>query len=119
MPLFNKLQRRQIIRSIPEFFIGENHTKSLQVFLFDEIQRKSIYGVLRRLYALIGVSVTELVAIHRPISVTSILHVQKYFGYMLFNQRQLHQVTVFEGRITQMNSLWATLKQELENCSVF
>ena len=28
-PLFNKLQRRQIIKSIPEFFIGENHKQSL------------------------------------------------------------------------------------------
>lgn len=62
-------------------------------------------------------NILEVVALYRPISAISFILLQKYFGYLLFNQRQHYRVTLFEKKLLKrFKGLNEVLRQEIENC---
>ena len=58
-----------------------------RVFFFNEIQRKIIYGILRRMYALVAETFHEMLIMLPRQSVVSLAMAEKYFGQLLYNQR--------------------------------
>jgi hypothetical protein len=53
------------VKGIPYYFknLGSALAKDYRVYYFDEIQRKIIYGILRRTYALIAQQFLEYLAL--------------------------------------------------------
>ena len=98
-PMYPKMKKNQIIKSIPYFFMqhqdfdevqsqsGEEQYYDHRVFFFNEIQRRIIYGILRRVYALVAETFHEMLLMLPMQSTISIAMAQKYFGQLLHNQR--------------------------------
>lgn len=67
--MFRMLKKNQIIKTIPHFFKQENGTDyddaDHRIFCFNEIQRKIIYGILRRMYAVTGENILEMLTLLR------------------------------------------------------
>ena len=66
-----------------------------RVFFFTEIQRRIIYGILRRMYAIMAEGVCEMLTMVQSQALSSIAMVQKYLGHLLFNQRQEKELVLF------------------------
>lgn len=77
---FNELvkayNKKLITKSIPYFFKNYkkdvSHIFDYKIYLYDEFQRKLIYGILRRSIAFLGQMMLENLTIIRPINQTSI-----------------------------------------------
>lgn len=54
LSLFQKFENKQITRSIPRFFKDNYAKNDYRIYMFDDVQRKVIYGMLRRSYALMA-----------------------------------------------------------------
>jgi hypothetical protein len=54
--LVKPFNKKQLVKGIPYYFKNTNNAKNkdYRVYYFDEIQRKIIFGILRRTYALIA-----------------------------------------------------------------
>ena len=65
-PFFRMLKKHQIIKTIPYFFKQENEFDAdtdHRIFCFSEIQRKIIYGIMRRMYSVIGENILEMLTL--------------------------------------------------------
>ena len=60
-----------------------------RIFVYTEIQRRIIYGVLRRTYAIVSECVCEMLTMIQEQTLASISLAQKYFGSLLHNQRHV------------------------------
>lgn len=54
-----------------------------RVFFYTEIQRRIIYGILRRMYAIIAECVCEMLTMVQQQVHSSVAMVQKYIGHLL------------------------------------
>ena len=54
LQLFEPFDNRQITESIPYFFKDTYSQNDYRIFRYNEIQRRLIYGMLRRVYALLA-----------------------------------------------------------------
>ena len=94
-PLYRKLKKNQIIKAIPYYFKQMNETEERienpmweydnRVFFYTEIQRRIIYGILRRMYAIMAECVCEMLTMVQSQVLSSIVMVQKYLGHLLYN----------------------------------
>ena len=75
------------MRSIPYYFkSGFRLPKDYRVYYYDEIQRKIIYGILRRTYALVAECFIEYLSmVSKGIDPLNIIILQKYMGALLNN----------------------------------
>ena len=106
-PMHQRLKKGQIIKSIPFYFKQGQEAEGQgsqdqdqkatdnRVFFFNEIQRKIIYGILRRMYALVAETFHEMLLMLPRQSIVSIAMAQKYFGHLLYTQRQDREVVMF------------------------
>jgi hypothetical protein len=61
----------------------------------------------------------EMIALYQPMDKISFILLQKYFGYLLFNQRQQYRVTIFDKELLKrFQGLHQCLKQEIESCQI-
>jgi hypothetical protein len=68
------------------------------------------------MYAVIAQSFTEMVALQRPHNEHSFLLVQKYFGYLLSNQRSSLKIPLFDQKsLKRFSQMWDTLRTVLES----
>ena len=133
-PLFRKVKKSQIIRIIPHYFkqtqVSQKLNESLEepmeqtdnrVFLFTEMQRRVIFGMLRRVYAIVAECVCEMLTMVQQQTLTSIGVVQKYMGQLLHSQRVDADVEIFdEGDVRRFTDikLLEFLARELQDNKV-
>ncbi|CDW82921.1 UNKNOWN [Stylonychia lemnae] len=109
--LYKPFNKKQLVKSIPYYFKRTSEAdnslfqKDYNVFYYDEIQRKLIYGILRRTYALMAQNLLEYATQIKPVDQLNVALVQKYMGSLLFNQRQLSRVVV-------MSNLGSKIKEQ-------
>lgn len=96
--LVKAFNKKQLVKSIP-FFFKSGERKDYRVYQYDEIQRKTIYGILRRTYAMIAQSFLEYLSmITEEIDPLNMIILQKYMGALLHNQRKHTVIKAIEGR---------------------
>jgi hypothetical protein len=101
-PLYKPFNKKQVVRSIPYFFKSSPANeanilaKDYRVYFFDEIQRKIIYGILRRTYALLASCFLQHLQLTAETAdpLTFIIQ-QKYFGALLHNQRSFFHLPLY------------------------
>ena len=98
-PLYRQFNKKQLVKCIPYYFKNrERAPKDYRIYYYDEIQRKIIYGILRRTYALIAQSFLEyLTLVTKDVDSLNLIIQQKYFGALLHNQRKQHHINVLDN----------------------
>ena len=81
--LYQCFNNKQITKSIPFFFKDNYQNNDYRIFRYDDIQRKIIYGILRRSYALLAEVILQNLLRSSNYDQIGVQMMKKYMGQLL------------------------------------
>jgi len=87
LQMFDPFDNKQITQSIPFFFKHSYSKNDYRIFRYNEVQRKIVYGVLRRVYALLAEIILQNLLRYSDYNHMSVAMMKKYLGQLLSSQR--------------------------------